>query len=236
MIAQLQDAKPCTKCSRVLPLSSFSKQSSKKDGVRSYCKDCGSAYSRRYAAENAEAVKKQRREYIAANHEKVKANLRDYYQRNKEACLARNKRWAKANPELFRSYRKKLEQRALRDPVRAVMKRAHRRTKRCLQGSYLDGVYLDGIGCDAECLRKHIELLFPDGMGWHNMPEWSIDHFYPMAAVRKNADWLSVAAVCNYRNLRPVWRKENSAKRDTVIQEALALHEAIKELISAGLA
>lgn len=49
-----------------------------------------------------------------------------------------------------------------------------------------------------------------------------------------NADWLSVAAVCNYRNLRPCWKSANRSKRAVVLPEAANLHAAIKDLIKIG--
>lgn len=36
----MEETKLCPRCERILPLDSFSKNSSRPDGLQAYCKDC----------------------------------------------------------------------------------------------------------------------------------------------------------------------------------------------------
>lgn len=56
----MMDSKECTKCGHSLPLSSFSKDKGKKDGLYSYCKQCSKNVRRKAylkSCENPEQVK-----------------------------------------------------------------------------------------------------------------------------------------------------------------------------------
>jgi hypothetical protein len=48
--------KICPKCRETLELSEFAKDASKAAGVKSWCKSCDNARSRRYYRANSEAV------------------------------------------------------------------------------------------------------------------------------------------------------------------------------------
>eukprot|EP01022_Parablepharisma_sp_SALTPOND_P019063 TRINITY_DN3202_c0_g1_i22.p1 TRINITY_DN3202_c0_g1~~TRINITY_DN3202_c0_g1_i22.p1 ORF type:complete len:1793 (-),score=169.60 TRINITY_DN3202_c0_g1_i22:6035-11413(-) len=81
-------------------------------------------------------------------------------------------------------------------------------------------------GLDGEGLKNHLECQFVEGMHWGNYglkhAGWNIDHIIPVSslkrAIRKdesvNEEELDkiLAEVCNYKNLRPMWKAENSAK------------------------
>lgn len=239
--------KNCRHCGLDLPLSSFGP---KKQGVfgRYYkCRKCVSASAkekrgkdpaeanrklREWRAANGDKTRQQRSRAYRRRAEKCRAAFKKWREDNREYCSLRLLEWRKKNPDRIKAHAKKRSEKLKGDPVFAIKHRVYGRLRRGLYGKRSGRI--EEIGCDAECLRKHIELLFPEGMGWHNMQEWAIDHFYPLAAIGSDPDWLSLAAVCNYRNLRPVWKRANSIKRDVVFQDALALFETIKELILAG--
>lgn len=86
------------------------------------------------------------------------------------------------------------------------------------------------LGCGLTVFAKHIESQFVDGMGWHNMKKWHIDHIYPIAAVDVHND-TEVFAVCNYRNLRPLWARDNCSKQDSVTTEATQHFRALCDLV-----
>lgn len=56
----------------------------------------------------------------------------------------------------------------------------------------------------------HMERQFTEGMGWHNISEWEIDHIVPSSEARTIDD---VVALNQLSNLRPLWAKENNAKK-----------------------
>ena len=70
--------KTCTKCKRSLPLDSFSRDRSKKDGLRSQCRECQKAADRRYREANVEAERERKRRYLEANLEGERERKRRY--------------------------------------------------------------------------------------------------------------------------------------------------------------
>lgn len=59
------DSKACTRCNLIQPLSEFSPDRRKKDGLQSRCKKCNSDISREWRAKNPEAVREHsRKSYI----------------------------------------------------------------------------------------------------------------------------------------------------------------------------
>lgn len=42
----MEKLKKCSKCGRELPVSEFWKNASTKDGLQTYCKECGNVYAR----------------------------------------------------------------------------------------------------------------------------------------------------------------------------------------------
>ena len=69
------------------------------------------------------------------------------------------------------------------------------------------------IGCSIKELTGHLESQFEDGMTWDNyrFDVWHVDHKVPLAFfdLTKAKD----QRMCfNYRNLQPLWAKENISK------------------------
>ena len=95
--------KHCKKCSNDLPIESFNKDGSKRDGLRTTCSTCD-------AAQRA-ANKEQRAETKKAWHQRNKGSLKlrprkkntreynaAYYLANKDAIKRRSGEWRKENP------------------------------------------------------------------------------------------------------------------------------------------
>ncbi len=62
----------------------------------------------------------------------------------------------------------------------------------------------------------HLESRFLPGMTWENRGEWHIDHFIPCS--RFDLSLPAHQKICfNYRNLRPLWGKDNTEKSDKLI-------------------
>jgi len=87
------------------------------------------------------------------------------------------------------------------------------------------------LGTDSEGLKEHLEKQFTEGMCWGNYglkgiknltKTWNIDHIEPVSELKRSirqdgsidSEVLDkiMAEICNYKNLRPMWKKENSAK------------------------
>lgn len=85
--------KICSKCKTEKSVDAFSVDRSKKDGLRTTCRDCSKATVAKWSADNPERKK--------AND--AKHHIRRY-QTDAEKERARRKRWRESNPEYFRTY------------------------------------------------------------------------------------------------------------------------------------
>lgn len=69
------------------------------------------------------------------------------------------------------------------------------------------------VGCTADQLRDHIASMFQAGMTFENYGEWHVDHIKPCASFDLS-DPKQMAECFNWRNLQPLWAKENLSKGD----------------------
>lgn len=111
--------KICTNCKEGKPLEAFSKDSQKKDGLRSSCRECKKVYDKKYVEENKESKYAANYAYTAS-HRKEKA-VYDKHRRDEFGDeIRREKRryyhsggkevgdvWKKANKKLVRVYASK---------------------------------------------------------------------------------------------------------------------------------
>lgn len=68
------------------------------------------------------------------------------------------------------------------------------------------------IGCDRDTLRQYIASKMIPGINWNNYgPVWVIDHIVPLRLFNL-ADPQDMAIVWNYRNLMPLFKKDNLHK------------------------
>lgn len=239
--------KQCADCGLLLPLTDFTPSSGCRLGVLPQCRPCMRIRAAAYRVAHPEVHRAATARWRAANPEKQRRACQNHYKANKGYYADKSARWRRANPRKCREYSlsyyaKDPERRRAfwrryyhstkHQPLKIIRRRVTSRMHAFLGGRRA-GVMRE-IGCDAEALRQHLELLFPEGMGWHNSDEWEIDHFYPLAAIGENPSWLSVAAVCNYRNLRPCWKASNRSKHAAVLPEAERLFHATKEMVLEG--
>lgn len=89
------EVKHCTRCDKIKPTSEFSRDTSRKDGLRPRCKACVRA-SRQA---NREHIVEYDREYRAANHERVIEKDLRYREANRERINERDRRYREANRE-----------------------------------------------------------------------------------------------------------------------------------------
>ena len=65
------------------------------------------------------------------------------------------------------------------------------------------------LGETFDNVRLHIEKQFKDGMSWDNFGEWHIDHIIPLSSGKNREE---IVELNNYKNLQPLWAKENLQK------------------------
>lgn len=72
---------------------------------------------------------------------------------------------------------------------------------------------LNLLGWSISELMRHLEPLFEEGMGWHNMGKWEIDHIIPLSAVKyKSESDPLFKRVWALSNLAPLWKADNNSK------------------------
>ncbi len=72
------------------------------------------------------------------------------------------------------------------------------------------------LGCNAEYLKKYIEIQFKDDMNWSNYGIlWNIDHIYPLSKVDWNCIY-DTAKYCHYSNLQPLYKIDNIIKGNKI--------------------
>jgi hypothetical protein len=70
------------------------------------------------------------------------------------------------------------------------------------------------LGIGYEELVKHFETLFQEGMTWENMGLWHIDHIIPLSSAKNEQE---IIKLCHYKNLQPLWAKDNIEKSDRIL-------------------
>ncbi len=91
--------KTCSKCSQLLPSSSFSKFSRSKDGLSVWCKICQSNYQKQRRRDNPGIYKESRKVWVEANRNKKREYDKSYYQENKERLSQQNAEWRAKNKD-----------------------------------------------------------------------------------------------------------------------------------------
>jgi len=95
-------SKRCSTCKETKAVSAFSRDSTRKDGLRSQCKECEREAGRVYYAANSEKVREKGRVYYAANSEKVRERGRVYRAANPEKVRETKRVYRAANPDKVR--------------------------------------------------------------------------------------------------------------------------------------
>ena len=122
-------------------------------------------------------------------------------------------RWDSDNPKV-------IERLKIKKKLRQSMKDAIKRIKK--SGGTKDRSTIAMIGCSLDDCRSWIESQFKRGMTWANHgTKWHIDHIMPLSKFDlTNEEHRRLAT--RYTNLQPLWKHENEAKSDDIID-----HQAI---------
>jgi hypothetical protein len=95
----LVDAKECTKCREVKPLTEYQYRKNGLGRKQSNCKKCRSDHAKKWRSDNLERIKKVGRKYYANNRQEILEHHQERYRKNKEQIREQNKRWRRENPE-----------------------------------------------------------------------------------------------------------------------------------------
>ncbi len=72
------------------------------------------------------------------------------------------------------------------------------------------------LGEEWEVVKSHIEGKFLEGMTWdnHTIHGWHIDHIIPLDSAKTKEEYIKL---WNYKNLQPLWAKDNRKKWKHII-------------------
>jgi hypothetical protein len=156
--------------------------------------------------------KKQRNKYLKFWRIKNKIKLLNYY-----------KTYRKINANKLKQYQRKyrkLHRKELNNKLRIkvhnninfkIAGRIRKRMCEVLRGNPKLETTMNLVGCSIKKLKQHLESKFKRGMTWFNYGKWHIDHIRPCASF--DLSKAKEQRKCfHYKNLQPLWAKENQSK------------------------
>jgi len=173
-------------------------------------KDKLSDKARLYYLKNKEKIKERNKNNYWDNREEKILKVRKYYSKNKK----------KIAKKVFLYYHRITKKRLENDPAFRIKFRLRKRmwyaiklckTSKCEKT-------LELLGCkDINEVKKYLEKKFKKGMSWDNYGKWHIDHIKPLSSFNLS-DPKEQKIAFHYKNLQPLWAKENLQKGGKVCQ------------------
>lgn len=218
--------KKCSLCKKIKPVSGFWKHKNNKDRYQDRCITC----IKKDQKGNKDKIAKRQSEYYKKNKHKIKEKRVEYYKENKERISAyhmkNKKKFNKKSREYNRINKEEItkkraayqKNKMATDPLYRLERNLRRRISVAIKRQFSEKAYssIELLGCTPIEARTHIERQFKKGMNWNNHGEWEIDHRIPCASFDLS-DPEEQKTCFHYMNLQPLWKKENSEKRDKML-------------------
>lgn len=181
--------RPCSTCKFVLINPPVSR-----------CSECNKSYMKLYYLNHVEKFKEYRK------RPEKKIYMKSYRLKNKEKLRIQTGFYKRKRFASDLNYR-------LNCSIRW-------RINRAIYGSYKAGSAIKDLGCTIEQLKTHLETQFQIGMSWSNWSRtgWHIDHIVPLCYYDLTDPEQFKKAVY-YKNLQPLWAKDNLLKRGNLGKE-----------------
>ncbi len=205
--------KVCSKCGVEKELSEFNKKRGTKDGVRAYCRDCHNRLYKEYYAKNREAeLARERKKYAEDAEFRATCNAKSsaYYFNNKDVVIERTGAYYQSHKEAMRI---NARQRRAQDPEYRLSLSLRARCHAAIIRGAKSASTQELVGAPIDIVRKHLELLFKDGMSWGNYGKygWHVDHIRPCSSFNLE-DPVQQRECFHYTNLQPLWWWVNISK------------------------
>jgi hypothetical protein len=183
--------KRCSKCSEIKEFNAFTPQKEGFMGLKAQCRSCDAVYDRNFQSKTNFRSKRDKSE--------ISKQYRKQYIKN-------NKDWWRKYEREYRSSRKQ------EDMFFKIKSNLSSRLSDLIRGKK-NSTTLELIGCDKETFLKHIESQFDHNMNWNNygLKGWHIDHIIPISSFNLT-DENELKKACYYKNLQPLWWKDNLLK------------------------
>jgi hypothetical protein len=201
--------KLCSSCKIEKDVIHFHKLQSASDGLQYKCKECIKLYYQNNREYKLEYIK----EYNKKNALIIKEKKQIFYQKYKEELKVEQQIYRDTHVEQKKKYFKEYRQKkfAERDPSFYLPRYLRTRLHHAVKGNFKTGSAIKALGCSIEELKLHLQTRFESGMTWDNYGAWHIDHIKPLASFDLT-DREQLLQVCNYKNLQPLWAKDNLSK------------------------
>ena len=225
--------KICSKCGIIQLKMNFFKDKSRKDGLYVSCKSCHRMYynttreqrceyNKRYYQENCDNLKRyyqenrdQKLEYYKKYNYENRDKKKRYYQENREQILEIKKRYRKESRDKICEYENNRRQ---TDPMYKFTTNLRTRTRQAFKAQNMrkNNKTLELLGCSQQFLKRWIEFQLYGDMKLENYGKvWHIDHCLPISSFNLfNQD--EIIKCFNWKNLRPMYSKDNIQKVDKV--------------------
>lgn len=170
----MTETRRCSSCQQAKPITDFAKHAGNPPSyLQSYCRACGLAKSREWAAKNKDRKRQHKLSSRQSDIERDRATRRRHYANNVEALREQSRN---RTPEQRRSRADRQRDYRLANPEKIrQMNRARVHTQRAagkISRAVIDALIELQKGCCAACNRHTVV----DGKGFH------LDHKVPLAA------------------------------------------------------
>lgn len=189
--------KKCTKCIKIKDFKEFGPQKAGFMGLKAQCRECDNLYDKNF---------------------QEKTNCRADRDKTKKAKKYR-KKYIKENKDWWRKYEREYRKnRRQEDMFFKIKGNISSRLSDLINKRNISKNTLKLIGCNRDQFLKYIESLFIEGMNWENygIKGWHVDHILPLSSFDLTKEE-EVIKACNYKNLQPLWWKDNLEKGNKII-------------------
>lgn len=213
--------KKCSKCKLSKLLREFNKDGAKKDGLRSYCRECQNEYNQK------KETKEYKKQWYQAYKEEIKESQKQWCSDNKEKVQQYYKQWYKENEKGAKEYKKQWHQ-TYKDEINLHAQKRYEndlqyklalnlrtRINQAIKIKQRGGSAVRDLGCSITEFQQFIAQKFQLNMSWENYGAWHLDHIIPLASFDLT-DRLQFLKACHYTNYQPLWAKDNLKKKDSI--------------------
>ena len=186
-------------------------------------------YNKNYYQRNEEEIKKYRqtekrkkyiKKYELQNKDRIrkrkKLYWKEYYKNNKKKLKIKRKEYIESNREkVSKGQIRYMANREKTDINYKLARILRSRLKSAIKHNYKSGSAVRDLGCTISYLKRYLEKQFTKGMTWDNHGEWHIDHIIPLSLVNLS-DIEQLLKVVHYKNLQPLWAKDNLIKSNKI--------------------
>lgn len=237
------ETKRCSICKEYKTLDHFRKDRTRIDGFHPWCKECQKEKRRIARNSNDIAKEGERRRHEKYRKGKGRETRLKYDQRPDRKEKQREYQQSEAGRQAQkRAYIKSIEsgyskeyskRRWNEDPIYKITKLLRGRVRATVTKGCKSAHTLDLLGCTIEELRQHLESQFEPGMSWENLGSWHIDHIVPCSYFDLSDP--EQQKICfNFRNLQPLWAKDNIIKSNKLPENYQQIINNIKKELENG--